>query len=44
MNTQVEVRVKDHGRGIAISAGKTIFERWKQAKKEDGKVGKGSGP
>lgn len=39
----VEVRVRDYGRGIPASMGDAVFERWKQTNKADGKSGKGSG-
>ncbi len=38
-----EVSIKDYGRGIPASLKESIFDRWKQTSKEDGKVGKGSG-
>ena len=38
-----EVSIKDYGRGIPVSLKESIFDRWKQTSKEDGKAGKGSG-
>lgn len=43
LKTEAEVSVKDHGRGIPASQKDSIFERWKQTSKDDGKAGKGSG-
>lgn len=43
LKSAAEVSVRDYGRGIPASQKESIFERWKQTSKEDGKAGKGSG-